>query len=58
MYNENRHPVHDVQNQRIVIDNNVVTNFCPETAADVAFQLLTWLVGEEKACVVSNAMGY
>lgn len=50
--------VNVVQNQRIVIDNNVVTSFCPETAADVAFQLLTWLVGEEKACVVSDAMGY
>jgi 4-methyl-5(b-hydroxyethyl)-thiazole monophosphate biosynthesis len=50
--------VNVVQNQRIVIDNNVVTSFCPETAADVAFQLLIWLVGEEKACVVSDAMGY
>lgn len=50
--------VNVVQNKRIVIDNNVVTSFCPETAADVAFQLLIWLVGEEKACVVSDAMGY
>lgn len=50
--------VNVVQNQRIVIDNNVVTSFCPETAADVAFQLLIWLVGEEKACVVSDVMGY
>lgn len=50
--------VNVVQNQRIVIDNNVVTSFCPETAADVAFQLLIWLVGEEKAYVVSDAMGY
>lgn len=50
--------VNVVQNQRIVIDNNVVTSFCPETAADVAFQLLSWLVGEEKAFVVSEAMGY
>ena len=50
--------VNVVQNQRIVIDNNVVTSFCPETATDVAFQLLIWLVGEEKACIVSDAMGY
>ena len=50
--------VNVVQNQRIVIDNNVITSFCPETAADVAFQLLSWLVGEEKAFVVSEAMGY
>ena len=43
-----------IENQRIVIDNNVVTSFCPETAADVAFQLLIWLVGEENAAVVSD----
>ena len=50
--------VHVIKNQRIVIDNNVVTSFCPETAADVAFQLLSLLVGEEKARIVSAAMGY
>lgn len=50
--------VNVIQNQRIVIDNNVVTSFCPETAADVAFQLLIWLVGEKQAYVISDAMGY
>ena len=39
----------DVQrDERIVIDKNVMTSFCPETAPDVAFQLLRWLVGDDK----------
>ena len=42
----------------IVQDSNIITSFCPETAADVAFQLLTCLVGEEKASAVIAAMGY
>ena len=48
----------DVVNERIVIDNNVVTSYCPETAADVGFVLLEMLVGKEKTAVVKNAMGY
>lgn len=47
-----------IPDQRVVVARNIVTGFCPETAADVAFQLLKWLVGEEKAAVVSTAMGY
>lgn len=50
--------VNVVPDQRIVIDKNIITSFCPETAADVAFQLLSWLVGDEKADAVSKAMGY
>lgn len=34
--------------QRIVVDDNIITSFCPETAADVGFALLARLVGEEK----------
>lgn len=48
----------DVVNERIVIDNNVVTSYCPETAADVGFVLLEMLVGKEKTAVVKRAMGY
>lgn len=44
--------------QRIVVDDNIITSFCPETAADVGFALLARLVGEEKAGVVRRAMGY
>jgi len=50
--------VHVIPDQRIVKDRNIITSFCPETAADVAFQLLSCLVGEEKAKVVATAMGY
>lgn len=44
--------------QRIVVDDNIITSFCPETAADVGFALLARLVGEEKVGVVRRAMGY
>ena len=50
--------VHVIPDQRIVKDRNIITSFCPETAADVAFQLLSCLVSEEKAKVVAAAMGY
>lgn len=48
----------EVVNERIVIDGNVITSYCPETAADVAFELLKKLVGEEKMLIVKKAMGY
>lgn len=44
--------------QRIVVADNIITSFCPETAADVGFALLARPVGEEKAGVVRRAMGY
>ena len=50
--------VNVIPDQRIVKDRNIITSFCPETAADVAFQLLIGLVGEEKARPVIEAMGY
>ncbi len=48
----------NVLNERIVVDDNVITSYCPETAADVAFELLKKLCGEEKMLVVRKAMGY
>lgn len=50
--------VNVIPDQRIVKDRNIITSFCPETAADVAFALLTCLVGKEKANAVISAMGY
>lgn len=47
-----------VMNERIVIDKNIITSYCPETAADVAFELLRQLVGFDKMKVVREAMGY
>lgn len=48
----------DVVNERIVVDENIITSYCPETATDVAFELLKKLIGFEKMMVVRQAMGY
>lgn len=48
----------NVVNERIVIDNNIITSYCPETAPDVAFELLKKLCGNEKMLIVKRAMGY
>ena len=48
----------NVVNERVVIDQNIITSYCPETAADVAFTLLSMLIGEEGMLVVKQAMGY
>lgn len=48
----------NVVNERIVIDDNVITSYCPETAPDVAFELLRMLCGEDKMLIVKKAMGY
>lgn len=47
-----------VINKRIVIDNNIITSYCPETAPYVAFELLNKLIGKEKTIIVKKAMGY
>ncbi|MDE6595623.1 MAG: DJ-1/PfpI family protein [Oscillospiraceae bacterium] len=48
----------NVINERIVADKNIITSYCPETAPDVAFELLKMLVGEEKMLTVKQAMGF
>lgn len=47
-----------VINERIVIDKNIITSYCPETAPDVAFELLKKLAGIEKMLTVKQAMGF
>ena len=47
-----------IPDQSVVIDNNIITSFCPETAPHVAIALLGMLVGDEKAQVAAKAMGY
>lgn len=47
-----------VINERIVVDGNVITSYCPQTAPDVAFELLKKLIGYEKMLIVRQAMGY
>lgn len=48
----------NVLNERIVVDDNIITSYCPETAPHVAFELLKKLCGEEKMFIVKKAMGY
>lgn len=47
-----------VINERIVVDRNIITSYCPETAPDVAFELLRQLIGSEGMEEVKQAMGY
>lgn len=47
-----------VVNERVVVENNIITSYCPETAPDVAFELLKKLCGNEKMQIVKRAMGY
>lgn len=48
----------NVVNQPIVIDNNVITSYCPETASGVAFELLKKLTNEDQMKIVKEAMGF
>ncbi|MBE5823372.1 MAG: DJ-1/PfpI family protein [Butyrivibrio sp.] len=47
-----------IPDQSVVIDQNIITSFCPETAPHVAFSLLEMLVGKEKTGIVATAMGF
>jgi len=48
----------EIVNEPIVIDQNIITSYCPETAPNVAFKLLEILVGREKTNPVKKAMGF
>lgn len=48
----------DVINEPIVIDNNIITSYCPQTASEVAFKLLEKLTSTEQMLIVKNAMGF
>lgn len=47
-----------VVNEPIVVDNNIITSYCPQTASGVAFELLKILTSEEKMLAVRTAMGF
>ena len=47
-----------VINRPIVVDDNVITSYCPETAPRVAFKLLERLTSTEQMQVVKEAMGF
>lgn len=42
----------------IVIDGNIITSYCPQTAPYVGFVLLSRLIGEMPTETVKKAMGY
>lgn len=48
----------NVVNERIVVDRNIITSYCPETAPDVAFELLKMLTSEEEMTIIKRAMGF
>lgn len=48
----------NVINERIVVDDNIITSYCPETAVYVAFELLKKLKGAELTGNVMHNMGY
>lgn len=47
-----------VANERIVIDGNIITSYCLETAPDVALALLEMLFDKQSAAKVKTAMGF
>lgn len=48
----------NVVNEPIVVDKNIITSYCPETASGVAFKLLEKLTSTEKMEIVKHAMGF
>lgn len=48
----------NVLNEPIVIDKNIITSYSPQTAPEVAFQLLEKLTSKEQMEIVKGAMGY
>ena len=48
----------DVVNESIVVDKNIITSYCPETASGVAFILLEKLTSTEQMEIVKRAMGF
>ncbi|WP_459481564.1 DJ-1/PfpI family protein [Clostridium saccharoperbutylacetonicum] len=48
----------NVVNEPIVVDKNIITSYCPETASGVAFRLLEMLTSEEQMKIVKAAMGF
>lgn len=48
----------NVVNEPIVVDKNIITSYCPETAPHVAFKLLEMLTSREQMDEVKLAMGF
>ncbi|MEZ5069907.1 MAG: DJ-1/PfpI family protein [Bacteroidales bacterium] len=48
----------NIVNRPVVVDDNIITSWCPETAPKVAFELLKMLTSEEEMAVIREAMGF
>jgi 4-methyl-5(b-hydroxyethyl)-thiazole monophosphate biosynthesis len=48
----------EVVNEPVVVDHNIITSYCPQTAPEVAFKLLEMLTSREKMEEVKVAMGF
>lgn len=48
----------NVVNEPIVVDKNIITSYCPETASGVAFKLLEKLTSTEQMEIVKRDMGF
>lgn len=48
----------NVVNEPVVVDDNIITSYCPETAPNVAFELLKMLTSEKEMAVIKKAMGF
>ena len=48
----------NVINEPVVTDGNIITSYCPQTAPEVAFEMLERLLGKEKADTVRFGMGF
>ncbi|HBF2209591.1 TPA: DJ-1/PfpI family protein [Clostridioides difficile] len=48
----------NVVNEPIVVDKNIITSYCPETAPHIAFKLLEMLTSKEQMDEVKLAMGF
>lgn len=48
----------NVVNEPIVVDRNIITSYCPETASGVAFKLLEMLTSKGEMEIVKVAMGF
>lgn len=47
-----------IENRPVVVEGNIITSYCPQTAPEVAFKLLEMLIGVENTDKVRKAMGY
>lgn len=48
----------EIVNEPVVVQENIITSYCPQAAPFVAFELLRKLTSDEQTAVVMKAMGF